>query len=99
MKVRWSELAHSCLVEIYEYIAANDPEAADQMIDRLVERGDSLSEQAERGRRVPEVDVEELRELIVGNYRLVYRLRGGEVTILMIFEGHMLLRHGDLPDD
>jgi plasmid stabilization system protein ParE len=34
---------------------------------------------------------DDIRELIHGNYRIVYKLAGSEVHILTVFEGHMLL--------
>lgn len=38
-----------------------------------------------------------LRELVEGNYRIVCRLREGEVEILTVFEGHRRLPVDDLP--
>jgi toxin ParE1/3/4 len=40
------------------------------------------------GRWVPELPESKLRELIEGNYRIVYRVRGKTVQILTVFEGH-----------
>jgi toxin ParE1/3/4 len=43
------------------------------------------------GRKVPELDRDDVREGIVGNYRIVYRIRPLTVEILRVFEGHMPL--------
>ncbi len=43
------------------------------------------------GRRVPEVDREDLREVFVDNYRIVYTIHQAEIRVLTIFEGHRLL--------
>lgn len=43
------------------------------------------------GRRVPELMREDLREILVRSYRIVYRVDGEFVWILTIFEGHRLL--------
>jgi hypothetical protein len=40
-----------------------------------------------------------LRDLVVGNYRLVYRRRPETVEVLTVFEGHRLLRRDELPDE
>jgi len=45
---------------------------------------------------VPEVGREDVRELIEGNYRIVYRVRGKAVDLLTIFEGHKLFQSADV---
>jgi plasmid stabilization system protein ParE len=49
-----------------------------------------------RGRRVPEFADRELRELILRNYRMVYRVRGSAVEVLTVFEAHRLIPNEDL---
>ncbi len=41
---------------------------------------------------VPDLSRIELRELIEGNYLIVYRLLDSSIIILTVFEGHKLLR-------
>lgn len=43
------------------------------------------------GRVVPEINKQEIREVIFGNYRIVYRLREDEVEILTVHHGAQLL--------
>ena len=43
------------------------------------------------GRVVPEFAQEDIREVIVGNYRIVYRIEAKDVVVLTVFEGHKLL--------
>jgi hypothetical protein len=40
---------------------------------------------------VPEVGRHDLRELIVGDYRIVYRLEAGVAVLLTVFRGSRLL--------
>jgi len=42
---------------------------------------------ARRGRIVPERDDERLRELIVGSYRLIYRIAADEVHVIAFVNG------------
>lgn len=49
------------------------------------------------GRAVPELPESELRELVEGNYRIVYRVRGKRVQVLTVFEGHCRFPADDLP--
>jgi len=97
MKVTWTEQAWERLLEIERFVARDDPRAAARLVDKLIDRGDALAEHPERGRRLPELPESGLRELIVHNYRIVYRRTPKAVEMLTIFEGHRLLRPDELP--
>ncbi len=97
MKVTWTEQAWERLLEIERFVARDDPRAAARLVDKLIDRGDALAEHPERGRRLPELPESGLRELIVDNYRVVYRRTPKVVEVLTVFEGHRLLRPDELP--
>ena len=99
MTVIWTEQAWERLLEIERFIARDDPPAAARLVDKLIDRGDGLAEHPTQGRRLPELPESGLRELIVGNYRLVYRRTPEAVEILTVFEGHRLLRPEELTTD
>ena len=86
MKVVWTEQAWRRLVEIEEFIGRDDPRAASRLVDRLIERGEALSDHANRGRKLPELPESGLRELVVGSYRLVYRRSVRTIEVLTVFE-------------
>lgn len=88
MNVVWTEHALQCLVAIEDYIAMDDAAGAVVFIERLIRRTDILVAQPRVGRMVPEVPGRELRELIEGNYRIVYRLNESTAEILTVFEAH-----------
>jgi toxin ParE1/3/4 len=46
------------------------------------------------GRRVPELGRDDIREVLKGKYRIVYRVTAERVEVLTVFEGHRLF-----PDD
>ena len=97
MKVIWTEQAYECLKEIYNYISkSGNSLSATRLIESLIEKGDSLLEFHNRGRIVPELGLEDIRELIEGNYRIVYRVRINEIQILSVFEAHQLLKESRL---
>jgi len=50
--------------------------------------GENLCHFSSRGRVVPEFNQENLRELLIENYRLVYRIKSTTVEIITVFEGH-----------
>jgi toxin ParE1/3/4 len=51
------------------------------------------------GRVVPELRREDVREVIQGNYRIVYRVTKVSVEVLTVFEGHHLLPKEASPPD
>jgi len=99
MKVVWTTQAWERLMEIETFIAQNAPVAATRLTDRLVSRADGLAHHPNRGRRLPEMPASGLREIIVGNYRIVYRRGSRVVEVLTVFEGHRLLRREELPEN
>ncbi|HXO22894.1 MAG TPA: type II toxin-antitoxin system RelE/ParE family toxin, partial [Thermoanaerobaculia bacterium] len=77
--------------EIASYIARDSPEAARRWLARLQERARLAAETPFAGRVVPEFSVPDLREVLVGNYRIVYRVGSEAIQVIAVFEGHRLL--------
>jgi toxin ParE1/3/4 len=89
-RLRWSRRAEADLEEIHDYIADDDPAAAKRWIEKLLERGRKAGIVPLAGRVVPEFKREDLREVFVRTYRIVYRITSHEVQVLTVFEGHRL---------
>jgi toxin ParE1/3/4 len=96
--LRWSKRAEADLEAIGDYIAADDPRAAERWVGKLLARTLAASGAPFAGRVVPEVRMETVREVFVRTYRIVYRIRESEVQVLTIFEGHRRFP-SDLDDD
>ncbi len=94
MKVLWTEQAFARLAEIEAYIAADDPAVAQRFVARLISRAGLLARTPLMGRTVPELPESKLRELVEGNYRIVYRVRRKTVEILTVFESHRRFPRG-----
>jgi toxin ParE1/3/4 len=88
-KVRWTPQAADDLQAIYDFIARDSPHYAQLTVERILASIDLLEQFPLRGRHIPERPREDLRELIVRPYRLVYRV-GEVVRILTIFRGSRL---------
>ncbi len=73
-KIIWSNLALEDLRAIHEYIAQDSAMYAERLIDRIIERVDILEKHPRVGRIVPEFNLQNIRELIEGNYRIIYRI-------------------------
>ncbi|MDP2182163.1 MAG: type II toxin-antitoxin system RelE/ParE family toxin [Actinomycetota bacterium] len=96
MRVAWTEQAHAQLDEAIAFIAQDRPEAALAWLERLLDAGESLSELPDRGRVVPEAARADVRELIIGPYRLVYRVDSDSVTITMVLHERRELSGDDV---
>lgn len=91
MKIIWSPLAIDRASEIAEYIARDKPIAAEKWITSVFSKVEQLASSPEIGRVVPEIEDEQFRELIYGNYRIVYRIEKKQVSILTIRHGKQIL--------
>jgi len=90
-EVRWTPQAADDLEAICLFIARDAPQVAAAFADRVLRATDQLSHLLRLGRIVPELGAENIREIIVGSYRVIYRIRNGEVQILTVHHGARLL--------
>ena len=86
-KVVWTVPAADDLVAAVEFIARDSEAFAATLAQRVCDAGDSLSEFSERGRPFPDPEFPQLRELIIGPYRLVYEVEPERVVIHGVFHG------------
>ena len=92
MRIVWSPLALERVNEAAEYIARDRPEAARRWVRSLFEAVRRLERFPESGRPVPELSHRsELREVIHGAYRVIYRVEPGQVSVLTVRHGRRLL--------
>jgi toxin ParE1/3/4 len=98
MTIDWTEFALDRVDEIAAYIARDDLDAAVRWTVELFDSVDQLAEFPESGRMVPELETQEVRELIYGPYRVFYHV-GPTVEVLTVQHGSMLLRPDELTGD
>ncbi|HEY5431802.1 MAG TPA: type II toxin-antitoxin system RelE/ParE family toxin [Coriobacteriia bacterium] len=84
MKLVWSPRADEQVDEVFVYIAADDAAAARRWLEQLLEQVRTLRRFPDSGRVVPELGRDDIRELIVGSYRVIYRRREDLVEIAAI---------------
>ena len=95
-KVLWTENSIQDLLAIKGFISLDSSERAEAWIRELYSSGEGLATFPQRGRIVPEFDQENIRELLIENYRLVYRFNPTSIEILTVFEGHRQLKKKDI---
>ena len=84
VKVVWTEIAVDDLRSIHSFISKDSKKYADRFIDKLIARTDQLEKNPNSGRVVPEFNVETVRELIEGNYRIIYKVDQDFIAIVRI---------------
>jgi addiction module RelE/StbE family toxin len=82
--VRWSETARPDLRAILAFIARDSGIFARRTIERIRSVVERLKQFPESGTRLHERDRRDLREIIVGNYRVIYWLRDEVVVVLTV---------------
>jgi toxin ParE1/3/4 len=92
----WSPLALERVVEIGQYIAEDYPGAAANVVDGIFTSVRRLEHYPESGRRVPESERTDLREVIHGNYRVIYRVEPDRLVVLTVRHARQELRPDDL---
>lgn len=83
-RVIWSDEAIDDLQQIFDYVARDSGRYAAAVVRRIVGSTRMLKNYPRSGRAVPEVDDETYRELLVDNYRVIYRLSESFITILTV---------------
>jgi toxin ParE1/3/4 len=94
--IRWTRRARGDLAAIKSYIAEDSPIYSDLVITRIIAATDRLARFPKSGRVVPEVGIEEIREVIHRPYRIVYRLVGeDQIHILTVHHSARHFREDD----
>ena len=91
MRVVWTNRAFDHLLQLHEQFRLTSEVYAERMVDRLISRSEQLEAFPYSGRRVPEYDRDDVRELIERPYRLVYRVREDRLDVLAVVHGRRLL--------
>ncbi len=91
-RIVWSRRAAQDLDSIVDYIAADSSAYAGIVLKNIVNQTRILARFPQAGRKVPEFDDENIRELIVYSYRMIYRLEHDEVLIVAVIHGKRILQ-------
>jgi toxin ParE1/3/4 len=78
--------AESDLVEIWQFIARDDPRAADRLLDRIEAQCQLLASNPRLGRIRPEI-APDARAWVVGRYLILYRALDDGVEIVRVVHG------------
>ena len=84
MTVVWAKRALVHFDDIGHHVAPDSPEAAERVITQLLDAGESLQSGPWRGRPVPQAERDDVRELVLGKYRMIYQVTPEVLRILAV---------------
>ena len=83
-KIIFTNGARDDLHQLHEYLSQNSPAYAKRLLDKIISRVDMLHNFPQSGRKLPEAPSDELlRELLEGNYRIIYELLPDERILIL----------------
>lgn len=93
MRVRWTRPALKDLDEIENYIALDDAGRAAEFVGKLIDLGESLEINWERGAQAKWTKDTSVRELYYHNYTLIYEILENEIQIHEVHNSAKMIRH------
>lgn len=88
--VRWTDQAADDVRAIREFIERDSPRYGRLVAERLFDATQRLEVFPLSGRIVPELGRDDVREIILGEYRIVYRLKGETALLVTVFRSSRL---------
>jgi addiction module RelE/StbE family toxin len=92
----WAPRALEDLEALIEYISRDAPITARRFAQKLLSRVEILITHPHLGSYLPEDDSQTYRELIQGNYRMIYRVENQRVLIVAVHHAARLLHIEEL---
>lgn len=86
MRLLRTPAAERDLIDIWTYIATDNPDAADRFLDAIADRIGQLRENPRMGRLRPDIAAD-ARFLPMGNYVVLYRLADDVIEIVRVVHG------------
>ncbi len=97
-QIIWSLQARDDLREIVTFIAADNPAIAEAFGFRLMSRVDLLVNFPRLGRVVPEENDENIREIILRPYRIIYKVIPAQQIVAVARIWHGARGEAEVPD-
>jgi len=95
-EVVWTEPALGDLDSVADYIALDDPQAAQQLVQRIFHHVVQLAKHPQSGSQPQELKGWRYRQIVESPCRIFYRHEGGRVCILHVMRAERLLGKGRL---
>jgi plasmid stabilization system protein ParE len=94
--VIWSEPAKTDLRSIHDFIAHDSSHYAKKVTQDIREKADILDQLPKLGKTVPEVNDENIRELSLYSYRIIYEIKNQGVFVMAVVHKRKDFKVGDI---
>ena len=84
MKIIWSPTAVNRFSDIIDYIAQDSPLQAEKWANKVLDAVKKLRTFPTSGVIVPEMRIKNIREILFGNYRIIYEVKKQYILILTV---------------
>jgi plasmid stabilization system protein ParE len=85
--VIWANPAKTDLKAIHDFIASDSKYYARKVIQDIIDRTNIIETYPMIGRKVPEIDDENVREIFAYSYRILYEIKSEKIYIIGIIHG------------
>jgi plasmid stabilization system protein ParE len=99
MKVEWTEFAVSRVTEIAEYISLDSTIEAERWVNKIFDKTDNIPNFTNRFRPVKESSNPNHKEVIFGNYRIIFKVTAKKIFILTVRNFKQILPESDLSSE
>ena len=87
----WTDSSLVDLQLIYDYISNDVETYAPVFISELIEKVETIPDFPEIGRKVPEKEDKNIREILFSSYRIIYKISSDRIEIVSIAHQRRLL--------
>ncbi|CAN5257238.1 hypothetical protein BH23BAC3_BH23BAC3_36420 [soil metagenome] len=91
MRIFWTEKAEKQLDRIFEYIALDSVYYAHLTVEKIIEQAQGITPHPRKGRKVPEYERDDIREVFHHPYRIIYLIKADVIEILSVIHDARLL--------
>ena len=85
--VIWAGPAKTDLKAIYDFVASDSKYYAKKVVQDIIDRTNIIETYPMIGRKVPEIDDENVREIFAYSYRILYEIKSEKIYIIGIIHG------------
>ena len=94
----WSDRSIKDLDGIAKYIARDSPKYARLTLINIWNQARRLINHPRLGRQVPEIGDEAIREILYGNYGIIYTIRNDDIHIITVHHSARILPGGHIEE-
>ena len=98
MNIIWSPLAAEQTRDIASYIALDKPTVAAEWAESVFDSVERLKDFPESGRVVPEIKRNDIREIVLGNHRVIYKIASNDILVLIVKSYRQKLKPEEVTD-